>query len=53
MNKEIILDALESAEYLIESEIQAVEIDELKEEYKEVLKKIREGVAELLKTQHS
>jgi len=53
MNKEKILDALESAKALLEEEIQTIEVDGLKEEYKEVLGKIREGLIEVLKTQSS
>ena len=49
MDVEIVKEALNSAKYLLETEIQSVEYDELKNEYTEVLKKIEEAKAELNK----
>jgi hypothetical protein len=46
MDIEKIKDALDTAEYLIETEIQSIEYDELKNEYIEVLKRIEEAKAE-------
>ncbi|MEN8120800.1 MAG: hypothetical protein ABFS35_10660 [Bacteroidota bacterium] len=47
MNIEKVKDALESVEYLLETEIQIIEYDELKNEYMEVLEKVEEAKAEL------
>ena len=49
MDIEKVKCAVESAEYLIETEIQSVEYNELRNEYLEVLKRIKEAKIELYK----
>ena len=47
MKKEIVEDALLSALYLLNSEIESVAVDELKEEYLSVIEKVETALKEL------
>jgi len=47
MDIEKVKDALESAEYFFESEIQNVEYEELRLEYLEILNKIKFAITEI------
>lgn len=49
MNKEIIESALNSALYLINNEIESVDVDELKDEYLAVIEELESALKEISK----
>lgn len=49
MNKEIIESALISALYLVNNEIESVVVDELRDEYLDVIEKLESAIVEINK----